>query len=205
MEMQEFALCRGKTMPRHPNSHILAVAAGLTVVILLSPHRVLAASDCLAQPNDQTAAGGHWYYRSDHVNDRRCWHLAEPKPTAPQTEAPEMQPPDATAQLPFPFSLFTAANPAATQVISNGDVRTKQANPSDELKNRDRVQVKLPRTPTQPFATAALTLKQQPVAPIRPHGEHAIERTALSLTEAERVALFKKFLQWKNAQISETQ
>jgi hypothetical protein len=69
-----------------------AVAAGLfSTVIAFSPNMVLAADDCIEQPNRQPAPGEHWSYRTDRVNNRKCWHLTEPAPMTPQAEAPEAQ------------------------------------------------------------------------------------------------------------------
>ena len=36
-----------------------------------------AADDCLSGPKHQTSAGGHWYYRFDRQNRRKCWYLAD--------------------------------------------------------------------------------------------------------------------------------
>jgi hypothetical protein len=36
-----------------------------------------AADDCLSEPNHETSAGGHWYYRSDRQSHRKCWYLAD--------------------------------------------------------------------------------------------------------------------------------
>jgi hypothetical protein len=44
---------------------------GLTV----SGSSVRAADDCVAKPNAQAPQGGHWYYRTDRVNNRKCWYL----------------------------------------------------------------------------------------------------------------------------------
>lgn len=80
-------------MPNRIVSYLPAVAVGLFIIaIAFSTNRTLAADDCLAQPNRQPASGGHWYYRSDPVSDRKCWHLVE-QTTTPQTEAPDTQQP----------------------------------------------------------------------------------------------------------------
>ena len=36
-----------------------------------------AADDCLNEPKHQTPRGGHWYYRIDGPNHRKCWFLAD--------------------------------------------------------------------------------------------------------------------------------
>jgi len=34
-----------------------------------------AEDECVAKPNTQSSQGGHWYYRTDRVNNRKCWYL----------------------------------------------------------------------------------------------------------------------------------
>jgi hypothetical protein len=36
-----------------------------------------AADDCLSEPKHQTPPGGHWYYRVDGPNHRKCWFLGD--------------------------------------------------------------------------------------------------------------------------------
>jgi len=36
-----------------------------------------AADDCLREPKNQTPPGGHWYYRIDGPNHRKCWFLGD--------------------------------------------------------------------------------------------------------------------------------
>jgi hypothetical protein len=77
------------TMSKRVIAFIPAVAAGLfSSVIAFGPNPVLA--DCIEQPNGEPSPGGHWSYRTDRVNNRKCWHLTEPEPM-PQAEAPKAQ------------------------------------------------------------------------------------------------------------------
>jgi len=188
-------------MPRR--LYVLAVAAGLAAVItLLSPHRVLAAGDCLAQPSEQAAASGHWYYRSDRVGNRRCWHLVESEPTTQGSDVPIS--PAATPQ-PTVSSFFSSlitgfatGNPAGTQAPSaNSDEGATLGDPS-------RVEAshgKRPPLARHDDSTAALTSKQQRQSPTRPD---VAQSTAQPLTEAERAELFRKFLSWKKEQLSQS-
>ena len=74
-----------------PKPVISCVPIGLlaTVIMLGTNYATLAADDCLAGPNRPPAQGGHWYYRIDHGNNRKCWYLVEPG--GPTAEAPESQ------------------------------------------------------------------------------------------------------------------
>jgi hypothetical protein len=76
------------------------------------------AEDCLSEPKHQTPPGGHWYYRIDQPNHRKCWYLGDggqqvsptgsPRPPASssplpqrQTEAAQTSLADARAELPI--------------------------------------------------------------------------------------------------------
>jgi hypothetical protein len=100
----------------------LLVAAVLASVVSTATPCVAAraADDCLNGPKHQAPPGGHWYYRIDRPNNRKCWFvgderlhvsqtgsrqpLASPSPPTlpPQTEAPiQPSPTDARAELPM--------------------------------------------------------------------------------------------------------
>jgi hypothetical protein len=75
-----------------------------------------AADDCLSEPKHQAPPGGHWYYRIDGPNHRKCWFLGDagqkvsqagsPRPSSPlplpRRTAATIQPSvaDAHAELP---------------------------------------------------------------------------------------------------------
>ena len=73
---------------------LAAVAAALftTGIGTATMKWAVAASDCIEQPNRQAASGGHWFYRTDSVNNRKCWHLVEPESNMPGAEAPKAEP-----------------------------------------------------------------------------------------------------------------
>jgi hypothetical protein len=51
-----------------------------------------AADDCLSGPKQQTSAGGHWYYRFDRQNRRKCWYLADEGQKTDRVPAAKPQP-----------------------------------------------------------------------------------------------------------------
>jgi hypothetical protein len=51
-----------------------------------------AADDCLSGPKHQTSAGGHWYYRLDRQNRRKCWYLADEGQKIDRVPAAKPQP-----------------------------------------------------------------------------------------------------------------
>ena len=105
-----------KTVP----SLVFAVFLASVVSTAIACVAARAADDCLNEPKHQTPPGGHWYYRIDRPNHRKCWFLgdegqhvsqaASPRPSAPssplplprQTAAP-IQPSLADAQAELPM------------------------------------------------------------------------------------------------------
>lgn len=49
---------------------VLAVGCG-------SPRSALAEGDCLAAPNGEPPHGSRWFYQTDRIKQRRCWHLRQ--------------------------------------------------------------------------------------------------------------------------------
>ena len=70
-------------------SALLALGLGVGV-----PANIAFAVDCLTAPNSPAPPNGHWYYRTDRTQERKCWHLqtdnGQPEQGAVQTarEAP---------------------------------------------------------------------------------------------------------------------
>jgi hypothetical protein len=190
-------------MPEHVISCALAVAAGLFTVIAFSMNWALA-GDCLVQPNRQLAPSGHWYYRVDHVNYRKCWYLVEPTTRMAQAEAPEAQPtPDATLG-PTLSSFFASlsvgsigAKPAGTQQdATKGDARPIQTRP-DDLKNGSRSNPA--RIVRRSVSNTAPTFKLNRQSPTEPHMAQTNQPSPLD--QAGRDALFEEFLRWNARQI----
>ncbi len=49
---------------------------------------VLAANECVTEPNFQSTQNSHWYYRTDPVRHRKCWYAGGPGlQTAPPSRA----------------------------------------------------------------------------------------------------------------------
>jgi hypothetical protein len=45
--------------------------------IILSSASARAADECLAAPNSPAPPGSHWYYRSEHSTQRKCWYVRQ--------------------------------------------------------------------------------------------------------------------------------
>jgi hypothetical protein len=191
-------------MPKRVISYAPAVAAGLFTVIAFSTNGTLA-SDCLVQPNRQLAQSGHWYYRVDHINYRKCWYLPGPTTRMAHAEAPEAQAaPDATLG-PTLSAFFaslstgsTGAKPAGTQQdATKGDARLIQTRP-DDLRNSDVSRLKQARMARHPDSSMASTSKLNRQSPTGPHMAQTNQPPPLD--QANRDALFQEFLRWKARQ-----
>jgi hypothetical protein len=55
----------------------IAFASGLLVVgfAFSAPANEAFAGDCLTAPSSSATPNGHWYYRTDRMQQRKCWYL----------------------------------------------------------------------------------------------------------------------------------
>lgn len=180
----------------------LLAAVALTI---LTSGVAAAANECIAEPTSKTTGGGHWYYRSDRDNNRRCWFLVEPGSRTPQVEAPQAQPsPDAAPQPTFSsfFSslaaLFTKTNPAETQQDpARSDAPIKQTMHPNAPRNGDGG--RRTRVADRPDANATLGRKQHRRSSTQLQNADE-QRPAPARNQAEQDALFQEFLRWKQRQ-----
>lgn len=61
-----------------------------------------AEENCLAAPNTLAPQGSHWYYRTDHVKQRKCWYLRTEGPAIQEQAAQEQPEAGVTARRPTP-------------------------------------------------------------------------------------------------------
>lgn len=66
-----------------------------------------AADDCLSEPKHQAPPGGHWYYRIDGPNHRKCWFLADEGQKVSQAGSPRPSSP-----LPLPRRTAATIQPS---------------------------------------------------------------------------------------------
>ncbi len=64
-----------------------------------------AEENCLAAPNTLAPRGSHWYYRTDRVNQRKCWYLRTEGPAIQEQAAQEQPETGVTARRPTPNTL----------------------------------------------------------------------------------------------------
>jgi hypothetical protein len=90
--------------------NVIAATLITSAVSITSP-AAFAADTCLARPNLRAEQGGHWYYRVDRANHRRCWYQQ-----SPASEMGGARPvPAPTAQNPNPVA---SANPVSSLLTS---------------------------------------------------------------------------------------
>jgi hypothetical protein len=169
-------------MPRHFISTIVTGVAGLAaLLIVLTDNPTLAADDCRDQPTHEPSATGHWYYRLDAASHRKCWYLVEQTSVQRAAAAAHAQEPGTQpGLLSFFDSLragFTGANPSASE----------PAAPTVEARNQTTAQVDHSKVKRQ---------HGHPAAP-RSRSDPAAEPSDPPLTDGEREALFRQFLQWR--------
>jgi hypothetical protein len=130
------------TMSSHIMSYVKAVAVALCATVATGANWAVASEDCLAQPSRQLGQGGHWYYRLDHVDKRKCWYL----------EGPGATPRDAGATVggcPLTLPRFPPFSPCLLR-ISGGQKRAKHnkvlrvRTPTTYIALRKTVEVAIP-------------------------------------------------------------
>ena len=80
-----------------------------------------AEENCLAAPNTLAAQGSHWYYRTDHVKQRKCWYLRTEGPAIREQAAQEQPATGVTARRPTPN---TVADQSGSQPLELRPVET---------------------------------------------------------------------------------
>lgn len=78
---------------------------------------------CRAAPNTQAQHGGHWYYRTDPVKQRKCWYLRTEGQAIPNPTAQEKSDPAVTAKWPAAATSKTAPDQAAPAALGGSLMR----------------------------------------------------------------------------------
>ena len=83
---------------------VLPVAFGYGAIGIGSARAEEKSADenCLAAPNTLAPQGSHWYYRTDHVKQRKCWYLRTQGPAIQEQAAQEQPETGVTARSPTP-------------------------------------------------------------------------------------------------------
>lgn len=104
-------------------ANLVATSMAATAISIGAAH---AADDCLSAPKGPAPAGAHWYYRSDHKTNRKCWYVADeaqkprqvasqkPVTPSPQQSDAKLQPSTADARAELPAETAPTDQPALT-------------------------------------------------------------------------------------------
>jgi hypothetical protein len=146
-----------------------------------------AAADCAGQPNLQEA-DGHWYYRIDRLNHRKCWYLQPQIQSAESTSADSKL--GVTNAIDEVLSSLFSAGKGSFSIKSQRDVATgaKPLEPRDEPNARNGASATHHRRSVLD-ETRASTFVARPAQ---------VQRSDLQRQEnaRQRDELFEDFLRW---------
>jgi hypothetical protein len=193
------------TMQYYNTSFVRIVSANLLgiLTVLGLNGTVLAAGKCTEGPK----AGGHWDYRVDPLNHRKCWYVTD---IGLKThEGAPLQPSPTSTPNSTLLSWFASLSTGAPGSVSPGrqPSTTRESGvpptaPSEALQVVHTVPKKRLR-PARRFETKGATAaerNQQP--PSRSSAEHAEQINTQPPDQAAQDALFLEFLRWKELQKS---
>jgi hypothetical protein len=168
------------------------------VIMLGTSPTVLLAGDCVEQANPRAVHDGHWYYRLDPLNHRKCWYFVTQRPSSESPEGESASTRATSGNLISLFSSLSAAWQGATSARPQQDPAIVNAAPA-----QSGVSV-APKKSTAPPHYASRFV---------PNAERAarlIERSTPSrlehqdqqhqLDSARREALFEEYLHWASQQ-----
>jgi hypothetical protein len=155
---------------------------------------VLAAGTCLEGPNLKAGQGGHWYYRVDRVNHRKCWYSTE---TGLKTNggAPSEQTPSPTSTpnliLSSWFTSLGAGPPGSTSAGTQPSTTRESRVPPTAPREAVKVVHAVPKERSPPARRSS-----------RSSLEHVEQVNSQPPDQAAQDALFLEFLRWKELQKS---
>jgi hypothetical protein len=103
-------------------SAFLALVLGVSV-----PANIAFAVDCLTAPNSPAPPNSHWYYLTDRMQERKCWHLRTDNGLSEQGAVQTVR------EAPVKPSQPVAANgPYAGPDVKNFVAQNRGVKPSDQ-------------------------------------------------------------------------
>jgi len=194
-------------MPMRLISRIPPIFASLlaTMIAIGTGSAARAARDCIEQPTGQASQGAHWYYHVDRTNNRRCWYLEMPAAMPPQSASPELQPMEPPPQSPI-ASLFAFLSggllSGSPQDLAKSDPRAKQVPATKPLKIEDIVPTESTRNAKRYDSNGILASdwRQNEWRQNVPSQRRSDQYGAPPINQAERDALFREYLRWRELQ-----
>ena len=183
-------------------SFVQAVAVGLCTTVAMGANWAVASDDCLAQPNRQLGQGGHWYYRLDRVDKRKCWYLEGPGATPRDAGATVGRPSPDTPTLSSFFSLLATDFWGETAAKAQQDATSKDAHDLHHATvGRRSIDSGMRRPRLAQYSdpnTAPKARSHQPSS-VPPRAKGMDQSFALG--QPERDALFQDFLRWRAREV----
>lgn len=108
-----------------PIGIVTFASALLALGVIAEPSRIFAA-DCLTAPGTSTLPNGHWYYRTDRTQQRKCWFLRTGEQDLKQKSVPATgeAPPQSTSSAPNSLASFKEFMAQRTgDALSDQDVK----------------------------------------------------------------------------------
>jgi hypothetical protein len=179
-------------------SYAQAVAVGLCTMVAMGANWTVASDDCLAQPNRQPGQGGHWYYRLDRVDKRKCWYLEGPGATPRDAGATVGRPSPDTPTLSSFFSLLATDFWGETAVKAQQEATSEGAHDLHHAReSRRSIDPRMRRPRLVQYSDSNTTPRarshQPSSAPPRAKG---MDQSS-ELGQPERDSLFQDFLRWR--------
>jgi hypothetical protein len=180
---------------------LTALAIALSI---LSGDRLLAADDCVAEPNFQRTGTGHWYYRFDRAKHRKCWYLQQPDAKVPETAASDAQSPPKPETEPTPSSFISSlvlnfagtTDPTTQQGLTRSGSPIAQATHPGRSKNDDAPRKGQPPRMARHSNSDQASAPERQQSVSRSRSKHLDHRNT-PLDAATRDALFREFLLWQ--------
>jgi hypothetical protein len=148
--------------------------------------RALADTPCLARPARDALAGEHWYFRTDHEKNRKCWHRG----TGVAPVVREALPPVLRVE----HTLLSSVDAAFATLARNMRNLFRRPMPHEAVAGEPRI--------IQNDATKPLTMEDiaQPQPELPEERAETRPGSATALTAAQRKALYEEFLKWEELQ-----
>lgn len=160
-----------------------------------------AADDCLEKPNLQFDQPGHWYYRVDRVEHRRCWYFLPSEATIGSLPPSNPAPVANADSQPSWFSRFSTAweqtfppQPQHNSAPEDPSGATKTTSPAPAKSNKMTRRERPPTVPSPETNGAASGDRQNPL-PSQSIAEKNQQQVP-TRNPGDNGALFEEFLKW---------
>jgi hypothetical protein len=186
---------RGSIISYLPVRYASLLAA---VIMLGTSPTVLLAGDCTGRANPRAVHDGHWYYRLDPLNHRKCWYFVTQQPSSESPAGESASTLANSGSLISIFSSLSAALQGATSARPRQDPAIVNAAPAQ---TGDPIAPKRSTSPPHyasrfvPNAERSARLIQlsTPSRLEHPDQQHRLD-------SAQREALFEEYLHWARQQ-----